>query len=97
MEKVSDDIIVVLESSDSNASEDIQAMINSVLKTLANTAEETINSQHDMEFFISQIDMETEDNNGFGKSNDTTAIPESKKTNGTEDIPDLINSTESND
>ena len=40
--------------------------------------------------------METE-NYGFGVSKDTTAIPESNKANGTDYIPALIASKESND
>ena len=89
---------IALVSDDGNASqEDIQALINSVLEKLANIADQTVKAQQDIDGIKNKIDMETEGNKDFGKSNSTTAVSESNKPNGKDDIPVLIKSTESND
>ena len=66
------------ESKDNNETEDISALINSVLEKLSNIAEQTTNAQQDMEEIINQMDIVQEEVNAPLESNDNDILPKSK-------------------
>ena len=65
------------ESKDSNGTEDISALINSVLEKLSNIVEQTTNAQQDMEKITNQMDMVQEKIIAPLESNDNDVLPES--------------------
>ena len=65
------------ESKDSNGTEDISALINSVLEKLSNIVEQTTNAQQDMEKITNQMDMVQEEIIAPLESNDNDVLPES--------------------